>query len=122
MSTIDTSRFRPALEDERRRILAALESLHESDRQLLTEAAGEETAFDNHMGDVATVTFDRELDFTLEENSEQVLEAIEAALKRMDEGTYGLCTRCGRPIPEERLEAKPYAALCIEHQRLLEQG
>ena len=122
MSTIDTSRFRQALEEERQRIAGALEALHESDRQLLTEAAGEETAFDNHMGDIATVTFDRELDFTLEENSEQVLEAIEAALRRIEEGTYGKCTRCGRPIPEERLEAKPYASLCIDHQSELEQG
>lgn len=122
MSTIDTSRFRQALEEERRRVVDALENLHEDDHQLLDEAAGEQTAFDNHMGDVATVTFDRELDYTLEENSEHVLAAIDAALKRIDDGTYGRCVRCGREIPAERLEAKPYAELCIEHQRELERG
>jgi DnaK suppressor protein len=121
-STIDTSRYRQALEEERRRIVDALENLHEDDDKLLAEQAGEETAFDNHMGDVATVTFDRELDYTLEENSEQLLAAIDAALKRIEDGTYGTCARCGKPIPEERLEAKPYATLCIEHQRELERG
>ena len=121
-STIDISRYRQALEEERRRIVDALENLHEDDHNLLSEQAGEETAFDNHMGDVATVTFDRELDYTLEENSEQLLAAIDAALKRIDDGTYGTCARCGKPIPEERLEAKPYASLCIEHQRELERG
>ena len=121
-STIDISRYRQALEEERRRIVDALENLHEDDHNLLSEQAGEDTAFDNHMGDVATVTFDRELDYTLEENSEHLLAAIDAALKRIDDGTYGTCARCGKPIPEERLEAKPYASLCIEHQRELERG
>ena len=121
-STIDTSHYRQALEEERRRIVDALENLHESEQTLLAEQAGEESAFDNHMGDVATVTFDRELDYTLEENSEQLLAAIDAALKRIEDGTYGTCARCGKPIPEERLEAKPYATLCIEHQRELERS
>jgi RNA polymerase-binding protein DksA len=121
-STIDTSRYRQALEEERRRIVDALENLHDDHDMLLAGQAGEETAFDNHPGDVATVTFDRELDDTLEENSEQVLAAIDAALKRIDDGTYGTCVRCGKPIPEERLEAKPYASLCIDHQRELERG
>jgi RNA polymerase-binding protein DksA len=121
-STIDTSRYRQALEEERRRIVDALENLHEDDHKLLAEQAGAETAADNHMGDTATVTFDRELDYTLEENSEHLLAAIDAALKRIDDGTYGTCARCGKPIPGERLEAKPYASLCIDHQRELERG
>ena len=57
---------------------------------------------------MATVTFDRELDYTLEENEERLLEAIDAALTRIDDGTYGTCGACGQPIGEERLEALPW--------------
>ena len=76
--------------------------------------------FDNHLADTATVTYDRELDYTLEENSENVLAEIDAALRRIDDGTYGTCTNCGKPIPPERLEARPWATLCIDCKRLRE--
>ena len=46
-----------------------------------------------------------------------MLSAIESALARIEAGTYGTCTSCGRPIAEERLEARPYATLCIDCQR-----
>ena len=73
--------------------------------------------YDNHLGDTATETYDRELGYTLEENSEHVLAEIDAALKRIEDGTYGTCTNCGKEIPEERLEARPWATLCIDCQR-----
>ncbi len=74
------------------------------------------------MADTATVTVDRELDYSLEENSAHVLREIDAALGRIDDGTFGTCTRCGKPIGEERLEAMPYVTLCIECKRLEERG
>jgi DnaK suppressor protein len=51
-----------------------------------------------------------------------LLASIDSALARLDEGTYGRCERCGRPISEERLEALPYATRCIECKRLEERG
>ena len=57
-------------------------------------------------------------DIALRERSTRQLEAVEAALVRLDDGTFGICRRCGKPIPEERLEARPWAALDIECQRL----
>jgi YteA family regulatory protein len=117
MSVVDTDRFREALLEERRRVEAALQNLHEENSGSLTEDSGEETAYDNHLADTATETYDRELDYTLEENSEHVLAEIDAALTRIEEGTYGICTNCGKPIPEERLEARPWATLCIDCQR-----
>ena len=74
------------------------------------------------MGDVATATFDREMASTLEDNSTHVLDAIDAALLRIDEGTFGLCERCGQSIDPERLEALPYATLCIDDKRKQERG
>ena len=117
MSAIDTNRFREALVEERRRVVAAIENLHEDHSGTLSDEAGEETAYDNHLADTATETYDRELDYTLEENSEHVLAEIDAALRRIEDGTYGTCTNCGKPIPEERLEARPWATLCIDCKR-----
>ena len=117
MSAIDTDRFREALLEERRRVEAALQNLHEESSGTLYEDAGEETAYDNHLADTATETYDRELDYTLEENSEHVLAEIDAALTRIENGTYGKCSNCGKQIPEERLEALPWATLCIDCQR-----
>jgi DnaK suppressor protein len=122
MSPIDTDRFRQALLEERHRVAEALEHLHTHEQQPLTDEAGEQTAVDNHPADVATVTFDREMGETLEESTEAMLAAIDAALKRIEDGTYGTCKRCGRPIGEDRLEAVPWAELCIECKRLMERG
>ena len=54
---------------------------------------------------------------SLEENAEHVLSEIDAALQRIEDGTYGTCTHCDGRIPEERLEALPWATLCIDCQR-----
>ena len=120
MSAIDTDRFREALLEERLRVEAALENLHDETRGTLYDDAGEETAFDNHLADTATETYDRELDYTLEENAGRVLGEIDAALQRIEDGTYGTCTNCSGRIPEERLEALPWATLCIDCQRVQE--
>lgn len=118
---VDTERFRDLLLDERRRVERALGHLQEENPGTITEGEEEET-FDNHLGDAASVTFDREMDYSLEENSAHVLEAIDAALLRIEEGTFGTCRRCGKPIAAERLEAMPYATLCIECKRLEERA
>ena len=120
--TIDTEQFRGVLLEERTRVQAALENLREETAGTLYDDAGEESAYDNHLADTATETYDRELDYTLEENSEHVLGEIDAALRRIDGGTYGICTNCRQQISEERPEALPWATLCIDCQRNLEHG
>ena len=66
----------------------------------------------------ASQVFEQQRDLALREKEEQHLEAVQAALARLDAGTYGECTACGTRIPAERLEALPWAAFCIECQRL----
>jgi RNA polymerase-binding protein DksA len=117
VSAIDTNRFRDALLEERKRIVAAIDNLHDEHPGSMTDETGEDAVYDNHLADTATETYDRELDYTLEENAEHVLTDIDAALKRIDDGTYGVCTNCAKQIPEERLEARPWATLCIDCQR-----
>ncbi len=122
MSALDTDRFRSALLEERQRVAAALENLHDENPGSILDETGEETAYDQHLGDTATVMHDRSVDYTLEDYSQQTLDEIDAALRRIDDGTYGTCTNCGRQIAEERLEARPWASLCIDCARELERG
>jgi len=122
MSAIDTDHFRNRLHDERQRVVDAIDNIHNENPGSLSEEIEEPTFQDNHLGDIATATFDREMASSLEENSTKVLGEIDAALLRIDEGTYGTCERCGNPIDVERLEALPWATLCIDDKRKQEQG
>jgi DnaK suppressor protein len=117
----NTEHFRDLLLERRSRVANALNHLHEQNSNSLEDETEEET-YDNHLADSATATLNREIDYTLEENSEHVLSAIEEALSRIEEGTFGTCVRCGRAIAEERLEAIPYATRCIDCKRLEERG
>jgi RNA polymerase-binding protein DksA len=117
VSALDTAHFRDLLLDERKRVVAAIQNLHDDHPGTISDETGEDAVFDNHLADTATETYDRELDYTLEENSENVLGEIDAALKRIEDGTYGICTNRGEQIPLERLEARPWATLCIDCQR-----
>ena len=117
MSSIDTSRFRDALLTERARIEAALENLRNENPGSVEEETGEETS-DQHLADTATAMHDRELDYGLTENEEELLQSIDDALQRIEDSTYGVCTNCGKPIGEERLEALPWTNLCIDCAKL----
>src|SRR5256885_12038812 len=65
VSALDTTRFRDALLEERTRVAAAIENLHEDHQGSMSDETGEEAVFDNHLADTATGTYDRELDYTL---------------------------------------------------------
>jgi RNA polymerase-binding protein DksA len=124
LTSIDTSAFRTVLVQERVRIVDTIAHLHEEHNRPMEDELGELAGrgADNHLGDMATVTFDRELDEGLEEGAIQTLAQIDRALARLDEGSYGVCERCGKPIAEERLQARPWATLCIDDQRLADRG
>jgi len=117
---VDVERFRKLLEEERRRVVDAIEYLHKENPGSIEDETEDQTQ--DNLADTATATLDREIDYTLEENSEHVLEAIDAALKRIEDGTYGTCVNCGKPIAEERLAAIPWATHCIDCKRLEERG
>jgi DnaK suppressor protein len=62
----------------------------------------------------ATESYELERRLTLEKSIREQLAAVEHALKKFEDGTYGLCDNCGKPIPPERLEALPQATLCLD--------
>jgi DnaK suppressor protein len=123
VTSIDTERFRAALVDERRRVEHALATLrHEHPGSLDEEVEEIAATSDNHLAETATATLGREIDYTLGDNAEQHISEIDAALKRIDDGTYGTCVSCGNEIRRERLEANPWASLCIDCKRRAEGG
>ena len=82
---VDVERFRTLLEEERRRVVDAIEYLHKENPGSIEDETQDEQV-DNHLADTATETLDREIDYTLEENSENVLAAIDSALERIGMG------------------------------------
>lgn len=111
--SIDTNEFRQLLEEERARLLHASGRLEAE----TSEDNDEEGGVDNHLGDQASETYDRELEEGLDEGVRETLRQIDDALRRIDEGTYGTCEIDDKPIPEERLRAIPWTTRCIEHAR-----
>ncbi len=99
---------RVALLEERERVLAGLNDVE-------VEAPGPMTY--GSQAAAASHVFEQQRDLALRDHNEQHLAAIDAALARLDAGTYGQCTSCHNPIAPERLEARPWAALCIDCQR-----
>jgi DnaK suppressor protein len=70
----------------------------------------------------ASQVFEQQRDLALRDQNDRHLADVEAAIARIDAGTYGACVRCGRPIAPERLDALPWAAHCIECQRIVGRG
>lgn len=75
-----------------------------------------------HMADIGTENFEQEFTLSLMQTEEATLEAIEAALERVEDGTYGTCEECGVKIPKARLNAIPYATLCVKCAGQLEKS
>jgi RNA polymerase-binding protein DksA len=120
-TAVDTEHFKQRLLDERARVQEALDYLHEENPGSMEDET-QEIPSDNHPADYASITVDREIDYTLEENEERVLVAIDDALERIDHGTFGTCRSCEQQIALERLEALPYATHCVDCKRKEERG
>lgn len=104
----DTDRIRRQLEDERAALARQLEE-HGADT-----TGGVEVGLDEGFADSAQVTTERSELLSLVEQLRDTLSGVEAALERMDQGSYGKCQRCGQDIPAERLEAVPATTLCVD--------
>lgn len=109
--------FRRILLDEKAKVERAFRNIAEGSlRNAQKDLLGEDSLYDQHPADIGTETFARERDLGLKDALETDKAKIERALRRIEEGTYGICERCGREIPEERLRAVPTTGLCIRCQ------
>jgi len=118
MTDIDTSQYRARLLEEQERLMNAVDFLKRENPGSIADELGDiVTSGDENLGDTATATYDRELDESLGEGAQETLLAIGNALRKIEDGTYGTCEVCGKPISPERLAAIPWARLCIDDQR-----
>jgi len=104
------------LEGERTRLQGIRDGIQREQDEAVSETGGELSSFDQHPGDSGTETFEMEKNVSLLEQVDDELMEVEAAIQRLERGTYGTCQACGRPIGDERLEAMPATRFCVEDQ------
>ena len=105
-------------------LLAAKEKLEAEIQQLQRDnlnrsqrdSSGDLSGYSYHMADVGTDTFGREVELTIASTGSQTMKLIDEGLERIEDGTYGKCQMCGCQVGVKRLEAVPYAHLCISCQ------
>ena len=118
---MNTDTIKNRLEEERTRLTRIREGLSEEATQSGTgEDISELSSVDQHPADIGTEEFEREKDLSILEQVENELVEVDRAFERIEAGEYGTCAVCGKPIGDERLEARPTATRCIEHQQQLE--
>ena len=106
--------LRVRLEEERTQLDTQLATIVEDSFAASQSEMSGDVGLDDESADAGTATFEREKDLSIENNVRDLLQKIERALKRMDEGTYGICDICGKPIEKARVKALPYVDLCIK--------
>ena len=113
--------FRQLLITEREKFASEIRSIAHDAARSPREASGDLSAYTVHMADMAADTYDRELSTNMASAEQEILYQIDDALKRLDEGAFGLCSECQQSITMSRLKAVPYASMCISCQRTKEQ-
>ena len=87
-----------------------------------SEASGDLSSMPIHMADIGSDNFEQEFSLSLMEGEEDILREIDAALERIDAGTYGVCEESGKRITKARLRAIPYTRYCVEAAEKMENG
>jgi DnaK suppressor protein len=117
LSKKEIDELREHLLKERADLQAQLDELESSTFSANQSEMTGEMGYDEEPADAGTATFEREKDLSLVNNIHDLMDRIDKALGKMDDGTYGLCDRCGKPIEKLRLKALPYANLCLKDKQ-----
>jgi len=113
----ELAEFKKIILKKKEDILEEIKSISEDVlKKSQKDASGDISGYSYHMADVATDNYDREFSLGLASNEMEVLYVLDDALKRIDEGSYGICEDCKQPISKTRLKALPQASLCIKCQ------
>ena len=111
---------------QRERLLALRATLQGDMAQMEDNALNKDraktTSMPNHMAELGSGNFEQEFTLSLLGNEKNALDQIEAAIGRIEGGSYGRCETCGAPIPKARLKALPYAASCMQCAARQEEG
>jgi RNA polymerase-binding protein DksA len=106
--------LRVRLEEERTQLDTQLTTIVEDSVAIAQSELASDVGLDDESTDAGTATSEREKDLSIENNVRDLLQKIDRALKRMDDGTYGVCDICGKNIEKARVKALPYVDLCIK--------
>jgi RNA polymerase-binding protein DksA len=109
--------IRQTLESERQELLQRQAELEKDSFDVTQSDMTGEVGLDDDFADAGTATFERERDLSIRNNIRDLIDQITRALGRIDDGSYGTCERCGRPIDAARLKALPHALLCMDCKR-----
>ncbi len=114
MDNNSKERYKKLIQKQLEETKNTIESMKKSDNNGQDRNSPTELSnYDNHPAEMATELFQQEMSSALKIHAETIEHKMEDALKRIDNGTYGICTHCGAEIPSERLDAMPYAQLCV---------
>ncbi len=106
--------YRESLLLLRARLRGDVHAMADSALKRNRSTSGDASSMPIHMADLGTDNFEQEFTLSLMETEGGTLQAIEAALERVEEGSFGICEDCSGPIAKSRLQAIPYAAVCIK--------
>lgn len=114
LSKEQLDKLKKELEKEKEDILEELKSVKSSLKNTSQRDLDGDNSYSEDFADLGTSTFERERDLSIYENLKSTLSNINQSFKAMEEGSYGLCVRCGKEISYKRLSAIPFAELCLE--------
>lgn len=116
MNKREREKFKKLLIKEKEKLLGELKHIIEDTQKSQKEASGDISSYTYHMADVATDSYDREFSLDIASNERKILREIDDALKRIDDGSYGICVGCGKNITKSRLKVIPHTNFCINCQ------
>ena len=123
MNRTELKEYKDRLLALRARMAGDVNQLRENSlRKSRSEANGDLSSMPIHMADIGSDNYEQEFSLSLMENEGAALAKIQTSLERIEDGTYGACEECGAKIPKTRLNAIPYANLCIKCASQLEQS
>lgn len=114
LTTQEIDELRSRLDAERQELAAQLSTIEDQAFAATQSDMSGDVGVDDESADAGTATFEREKELSIEQNVRDLIQKIDRALKRIDDGTYGICEVCGKPIEKARIKALPYVDLCIK--------
>ncbi len=117
MNKREMKKYREILLEKKERLSGEIQHLGEETlKKTQRDQSGDLSGYSLHMADVATDNFDREFALSLFSNEQEIMYEIDEAIERIDNGEFGNCEMCEKPISEKRLKALPYARCCTACQ------
>lgn len=107
-------RFQGRLNEERDRLLEVIREIEEEREEVRLSETSSERSPDPNTAEGGSLAFELEKELSVAKNAEDLLAKVDEAMGRIEEGSYGNCVECGKAIPVARLDALPYATLCVE--------